>query len=164
MSALLPDLAAGLDHIATTLATALPPGTTVLRAGGAFDAGEIRRHVTATPAAIVALLSLGDYTRRGSGGWSVQVQLAAYLLTRDQPALPPRDLAALTLATHTIRAISRANWGRPDAFGVVEQASLDATNLYSGSLDAAAVALWVVTWEQTFILDLTSETPSWPSI
>ncbi|MEY2654362.1 MAG: hypothetical protein RLZZ524_1390 [Pseudomonadota bacterium] len=156
MSGLLVDLADGLGRITSALRAALPASVTVERSGGAFDGGEIRRQVTQAPAVVLACLGVSDYQRRGDGGWSVTAQLAVYVLTRDAPPGPPRDLLALSLTTTVLRAVARANWDGPDGFGVVEADSLEASNLYSGDLDAIAVALWAVTWRQEFRLAFTS--------
>lgn len=86
MSGPLTDLADGLGRIATALAATLPDGTAVLRAGGAFDAAEIRRHVTRAPAVIVTCLGAGDYARQAQGVWTVEAQLAAYILGAGTPA------------------------------------------------------------------------------
>lgn len=152
MSGPLTDLADGLGRIATALAAVLPTGTTVLRAGGAFDAAEIRRHVTRAPAVIVTCLGAGDYARLPQGVWTLEAQLAAYILCRDTPPTLTREVQALGLVTAVLQSVARATWNDPAAFGVVPGDSLDATNLYSGDLDAAAVALWAVTWRQVLHL------------
>jgi hypothetical protein len=153
MSGPLTDLADGLGRIVTALTTTLPDGTSVLRAGGAFDAAEIRRHITRAPAVIVTCLGAGDYARLPQGVWTVEAQLAAYVLCRDTPPTLTREVQALGLVTDVLHAVARATWNDPAAFGVVPGDSLDATNLYSGDLDAIAVALWAVTWRQTLIMD-----------
>lgn len=152
MSGALSDLSAGLEAIVTALTTAIPAAH-VVRAGGAFDAGEVRRRMTQTPAVIVACLGIDQYSRRPDA-WSVSGQWGAYILTRDTPEWS-RDLAALDLASDVLRQVARATWDAPDAFGVPDQTSLEASNLYSGTLDSVAVALWAVTWRQDIRLSLT---------
>ena len=152
MSGPLLDLADGLGRIATALETILPAGTAVRRAGGAFDAAEIRRHVTQAPAVIVTCLGAGDYARQAQGVWTLEAQLAAYILCRDTPPTLTREVQALGLVTAVLKAVARATWSDPAAFGVVPGDSLDATNLYSGDLDSVGVALWAVTWRQTVLL------------
>lgn len=153
MSGPLTDLADGLGRIVTALTTTLPDGTTVLRAGGAFDAAEIRRHVTRAPAVIVTCLGAGDYARLAIGHWTVNAQLAAYILCRDTPPTSTRETQALGLVTDVLQAVARSNWGDPLAYDLADSASLDATNLYSGDLDAVGVALWAVTWRQQLRLE-----------
>lgn len=150
-SALLPDPSASLERIVAVLATAVPAGTTVKRVGGAFDASEIRRHVTAAPAVLVACLGLTNYARRGSGGWTVQADFVAYVLTRDIPAAQ-RDRSAITLVGTIINLVSRATWGDPDAIELPDPLSIEANNLYGGDIDSIAVALWAVTWRQPLYL------------
>jgi hypothetical protein len=156
MSEYLPDLTAGLEYIESILKEELMPHAGVVRAGGAFDSGEMRRHVLSAPVVLLSLLGAGASQRHGRTGWIMSVQLAAYVLTRDTPPMAQRDDAALSLVTKVLRIVNRSPWSqsRTPAFGVVEQDSVSATNLYSGAIDSAAVALWAVTWSQNFILDL----------
>lgn len=151
MTALLPDPGEALERIVTALAADVPAGFTVKRIGGAFDGAEIRRHVTAAPAVLVACLGLSDYAHRGSGGWTVQADLALYVLTRDTPT-QTRDRSAMALVAEALRQVSRSNWGEPGVFGLPDPASIEATNLYGGDIDSIAVALWAVTWRQPLYL------------
>lgn len=153
---LLIDIGAGLELIVSDLAAALLPAR-VRRGGGAFDANELRRHAVDCPAVVVSCLGFHTYARYKSD-WSVKAQLAAYVITRDAPPAPSRDLAALSLVTAVYRAVPKSLWGAPAVFDLPEEASLEATNLYSGDLDSTAVALWAVTWRQTLRL-LSAPTP-----
>jgi hypothetical protein len=149
--ALLPDASEALEIIVAVLAADVPAGVTVKRAGGAFDSAEIRRHVTEAPAVLVACLGLSDYAKRGSGGWTMQADLAIYILTRDTP-VQTRDRSAMELVAMALRQISRAHWGQPDAFGLPDPVTIEANNLYGGDIDSIAVALWAVTWRQPLYL------------
>lgn len=149
---LLPDPGAALDTIVAALAADLGADIQVRRAAGAFDAAEIRRHVADAPAVLVACVGLTDYARRGSGGWTVRADLAAYIVTRDTP-VASRDASALALVSDTLRLVSRATWGDPERFSLPDEGSLEAFNLYGGDLDKVATALWVLTWRQALYLN-----------
>jgi hypothetical protein len=155
-ASLLPDPSTALDRIVAVLASAVPAGVAVKRIGGAFDGAEIRRHVTTAPAVLVACLGLSNYDRRGTGSWTVQADLVTYVLTRDTPA-QPRDRSALALVADALRQIARSNWDAPDAFGLPDQASIEASNLYGGDIDSIAVALWAVTWRQPLYLSVATQ-------
>lgn len=149
----LTDMAEGLARIAAALPDLLPGGVSVARAGGAFDEGEIRRHVVNAPAAVVACLGLSDLTRHGAAGAiRADAQLALYLITRDSGREPGRDMEALALASRVLAVLPRQVWDSPEGFSVPEDGDLAATNLYSGAVDAVGVALWAVTWRQRVTL------------
>ena len=143
----LSDLSAALEAMVASLAGTLPGGVSVRAAGGAFDAAEIRRHLTVAPAVVIACLGLSEHQRRGAGAMSLVGQWAAYVVTRDAPQ-DDRHAQAMRLVSELLRHVSRATWSGPEAFGLPEEGSLDATNLYSGDLDGIATALWAVTWRQ----------------
>lgn len=141
----LPDPGAALARITEVLEGALP--ASVHAVGGAFNASELRRHVTAAPTVLVACLGLTDFARRGASAWMMAGEWAVYVLTRDT-AIAPRDRIALTLAAEVLRCIYRTTWGDADTFEVPDEDSITATNLYGGELDNVACALWAVTWRQ----------------
>lgn len=141
------DAASALATVADSLTVTLD-GVSVSVAGGAWDAAEVRRHIADAPALVLACLRLDDYTRRGNDAWRARADLAAYVITRDMPAGADRHSQALTLSGRLMEVVSGTNWGRPQAFDIPELASVRAHNLYSGSLDSVAVALWAVTWRQ----------------
>ena len=149
----LPNASAALDRIVAAVAAEVSAGVTVKRIGGAFDATEIRRHVTVAPAVLVACLGLSEYSRRSMHGWAAKADFAAYILTRDTPA-ETRDRSALTLAAETLQQVVRANWGDPTSFGLPDAQGTEASNLYSGDIDSIAVALWAVTWRQNLYLSM----------
>lgn len=146
-----------LDDLRTALAISfsavLPcPVETV---GGAFDGAELRRHVVAAPLVLLALTRVGDLNRHGPA-WKASLTLQAYVVTRDTPDLP-RERAALDLtgriiahahAIDTLEAPDGSKLFRPGA----APSTLSADNLYSGSIDSVAVALWGVRWQVAALL------------
>ncbi len=110
--------------------------------GGAFGADELRRHVTASPCVLVAMLRLTAYTP-SLAGWKADATCVAYVVTRDTPTAS-RDAQALTLVSALLANLASASYGT--AARLVQQADLTADNLYSGTLDSVAVALWGITW------------------
>lgn len=147
----LSSVAHGLDIIVEYLQLRLPSATTVKRIGGAFDSSELRRHVSTAPAVLIACLGMSEFRRARPGGWSMTVDMVAYVLTRDR-AGAERDAMAQELVAEVLREMNRSVWDMPEAFGVPLEDSIEATNLYDGELDSVAVALWTVTWRQPFYL------------
>jgi hypothetical protein len=145
---LLPDLSTALLSIEGVLRAALPDTVSVSHSGGAFDAGELRRQLTAAPAAIVSCLGVHSFTRFRGDGWQMEGNWAAYIVTRDQPPDVLRDIAALNLATDVLRILPKQLWGNGDGFILPDETTISAHNLYSGTVDAALIALWAVTWQQ----------------
>lgn len=140
-------LSEALTAIETALVDVFPAGVSVRRVGGPFDAAEIRRHVTAAPAVLIACIDLDGYARVADGTWRADADFVAYVLTRDTPSAP-RDLMALDLVTTLLAQIPYATWGDPAAFDPADQDTLQAANLYGGDIDSVAVALWSVAWSQ----------------
>lgn len=117
--------------------------------GGEFNATEVDYKGFACPAVLLALLGWQPNTERGRH--ARDVRLAAFVVTkgmqRDQRMLEASTLAeALCLVLRQWRPVS-------DEQGTVYalDAAPSAENLYSRSVDAKGLALWLVSWEQTFV-------------
>jgi hypothetical protein len=129
--------------ITAGIKTALPEVKSVETHGGAFDAGELKRIATISPAVRVAILGVGQ-ARRGSGGTDLAVRCAAFVVTKTTPA-NPRDVKALALVSTLLHAVQGNAWGLAYADSPRDVA---ADNLFSGDLDKEGVALWAVHWDQ----------------
>ena len=127
-------------------------GVEVLPVGGAFDAAELRRHVTRTPCVLVSLARVDSFDGFATE-WQSGATFAAYVVTRDLPDAD-RDVQAMDLVTAIVRLLSASpSFGTGTAARVVNPQGVSADNLYSGAVDSVAVALWSVTWSAMLIED-----------
>lgn len=115
--------------------------------GGAFGADELRRHVTTSPCVLLAVLRVTNYEPR-TLGWLAEAACVAYVVTRDSPTAT-RDAQALTLVSLLLTELASANYGTTAR--LVKPTDITADNLYSGTLDSVAVALWGVTWNARLV-------------
>lgn len=71
---------------------------------------------------------------------------AVYVIALDKPAAP-RDVTAMGLASAVALRVVRNLWGRSD---LADPSDIRADNLYSGTIEKRAVALWAVTFRQAW--------------
>ena len=102
----------------------------------------------------VAILGI-PAVEKAADGEDLDVAWAAYILAFDVPGVT-RDAAAAYLVATVCRAVAGNVWGRTD---LDSPKQIRADNLYTGTLDKRAVALWAVTWRQVW----TPETPEDPA-
>lgn len=74
----------------------------------------------------------------------LMLAFAVYVMAMDKQGTP-RDETAMIIASAVALRVSRNLWGREDLDAPIE---IRADNLYSGTFDKRAVALWAVTWRQ----------------
>lgn len=74
----------------------------------------------------------------------LMVAFAVYVMALDKQGVP-RDETAMILASAVALRVSRNLWGRSD---LDDPMDIRADNLYSGTIEKRAVALWAVTWRQ----------------
>lgn len=74
------------------------------------------------------------------------LSFAVYVIALDKPGTP-RDVTAMTLASAVALRVSRNLWGRED---LDDPTDIRADNLYSGTIEKRAVALWAVTFRQAW--------------
>lgn len=143
------DIDAALDGIVSGLSDIMPEGTSVQAVGGAVSGEDLQLWIKQAPAVLVACLGMDTLRRPGSGGWSLDAQLIAYVVVR---AGTSRDRAHLVhvLVSAVVRAIGERLWGNSDGYGV--PSDIRAANLSGGGLDTVAAALWSVSWRQEFRL------------
>lgn len=72
------------------------------------------------------------------------VAWAVYVMAMDKQGTP-RDETAMIIASAVASHVCSNLWGREDLNDPIE---IRADNLYSGTFDKRAVALWAVTWRQ----------------
>ena len=127
--------------IAEAIATRLPDLRECAPHPGRFNASEVQRMSTRTPAVRISLLDIkpakaGNHT----------LSLAAFIVTADQRGLQRND-AALAIAAAVVRRVRGTSWGS-DLIG--ESSEPSAQNLYDTKTDKSGVALWAVSWTHEF--------------
>lgn len=146
-----PDLLSGLpDRVAAHIATLLPGLRTCRGMAGRLDPKAIKARGIAAPAVLVTRLRLRQDQTRTGPHHSFRVQMAAFVLCRDELGLP-RDIGVSNLAQVLLALIPEADWGAPDHIGGAE--ALAEEPLVSAESDGLAMALSVITWEQIIALE-----------
>lgn len=142
------------DAAVSGLAAALD--VSVLPVGGAFDAAELRRHVTRTPCVLVSLVRVDSFDGF-TNSWESGAVFAAYVVTRDLPEAD-RDEQAMDIVTDIVRLLA-SNPSFGTTARVVNPSSVVADNLYSGAVDSVAVALWSVSWSAMLVEEVVVPDP-----
>jgi len=145
-----PALLAGLpDRVADAIRAALPGLREVAAHAGRFDLDELKAFTARAPAVRVALLRVDKGVEVSGPAMRREAQLAAFIVTRDAPALP-RDRAAAAIAQALLALAEGARWGSPD---LGQARSVAAENLYSAGARGQGVSLWAVSWAQPLMLE-----------
>ena len=134
--------------VVDTIAAALPALRACEAHGGRFDAKELQRVSTKSPAVLVAItratgIDLVHGQRAG------ELTFAAFVCTRDTAEATRADMA-LQILDGLAGIIPGNRWGLDDAQS--EPRSINAQNLFSAGVDRQGVALWGVSWTQSFVL------------
>lgn len=118
--------------------------------GGEFNATEVDYKGFACPAVLLALL--GWQPSPEHGRHARQVRLAAFVVTKHAQR-EQRMLEASTLAEALCLVLRQWQPSLPAEDGVIYRldAAPSAENLYSRAVDAKGLALWLVSWDQTFV-------------
>lgn len=118
--------------------------------GGEFNAREVDYKGFACPAVLLGLL--GWQPSPEHGRHARRVRLAAFVVTKHAQRVP-RMLEASTLAEALCLALRQWRPALAEADGLAY--ALDevpaAENLYSRTIDEKGLALWLVSWDQTFV-------------
>lgn len=111
---------------------------------GDFRESELRRVFASAPAVLVSVLGFPELRREGPAV-VCDARLAVFVITS---GADPRERGdeAMDLAELVARIVERRPWDG----GPVSQ--FVAHNLYSGTVDDEGVALWSITWRQSFDL------------
>lgn len=148
------NLPALLDAIATDLRALLGDRAAVVEVhAGRFSAAELRRYAGRAPAVLVACLRVSELDQAGAERQSAALSLAAFVVAADRDGTP-RAAVALDLAGRVLAALSLRAWpGIPERDQrVIDPTTAAAENLYAAELDTQGIALWAVSWRQTFTL------------
>jgi phage gp37-like protein len=122
-------------------------GVHVFEHGGRFDLEELKRISTKTPALAVSLLGVPRMTVEG-GVAVADASWALFPVTTDAQ-VTKRDASAIALVNVILSKLPSQRWAST-ADGPPQ--SIEATNLYSSTLDRTGINLWLVRWRQTVSL------------
>ena len=131
--------------VADGIRAKMPALADVATHAGRFDLAELKRIATKTPCVRVAVLGAPEVESIGSGEREVRLRMAAYIVTTDRRGLA-RDDSALAIVCALCDLVPDNTWSTRGAHPAQR---VSADNLFSGTLDRGAVALWAVSWEQT---------------
>ena len=140
------------DAIVATLCAAFPTWT-VEQHGGQFNESEVPILLAKCPALLVSILDIPEFLPHGAKRYRGSLKLAIYVFGKDGD----QDRATWTLSTvfSLLALLQGQRWGLSDALLPVPD-TISAENLYSGHVNNLRVALWVVSWTQSFTLTLES--------
>lgn len=144
------DLLATLaDTMAARIHVALPDLRDCRGMAGRYDLDQIKNRGVACPAVLVSRLRISQDLTVAAPHFLWQVQMVAFILTRDELGLP-RDLAAANIAQVLLGLIPDQVWGLGNdlggAFNVGEEP------LITASAEKQALSLSAVTWTQPLSL------------
>jgi len=118
---------------------------------GRFTVEDLKT-VAALPMSVLVSCLAVKGAEAGDGMVSCRCLWGAFPVTTDRPQAG-RDASALVILTRLLEIIPTGLWG----LDISAPRHVEATNLYSGQLDARGVAIWAVTWEQSVDLVLTAD-------
>ncbi len=141
-----------VSAILTAAVTALStryPTFTVEAHGGQFTERELPLLLGKAPALLVTCAGVQNLTPSGETAFRGDWRWALYVLALDAGATARAPLA-LETALDLLLWLPDQRWNRPDAFPV-DPEQIVADNLYTGHVNTLRVALWGVTWSQSFL-------------
>lgn len=145
------DLLSGLpDRVAAGIKAHLPSLHTCRGFAGRLDVKAIKGRGIAAPAVLVSRLRLRQDQTRSGPHHSFKVQMAAFILCKDELGLP-RDIGAANIAQALLTLLPDNDWGAPDHIGPAE--GLTEEPLVSAESEGLAMALTAISWEQVIALE-----------
>lgn len=141
--------------IAAAIRVAAPGLAECAPHAGRFDLAELRAFSARCPAVRVAALALTPAPRAAGPQRRFVARIAAFVVTRDAPALD-RAAAAAALVQRIALLAEGARWGEAD-LGPAE--GVEASNLYGAGARGDGVALWAVQWRQPLALEAAPTAP-----
>jgi hypothetical protein len=151
--------------ILTTVASALAtryPDFAVEAHGGQFTERELPMLLGRAPAILVACAGVSRLEPSGEFGWRADWRWSVAILAADLPAVPgdppdvpseparPRAGLALDTAFDLLTWLPDRTWGLAGA-RLPDPTSFGTDNLYTGHVNNLRIALWGVTWTQSFL-------------
>jgi hypothetical protein len=138
------------------------PALTVEAHGGQFTERELPILLAKTPALLVAIAGIANLAPFLETQWRADLRWTVYVLGADVPADPgePPDLPSTPAQPRAVLAsdttfdlllwLPGQRWSVPGA-RPPDLESFAADNLYTGHVNILRVALWAVTWTQSFL-------------
>lgn len=144
-----PDFLSALAGVAASRFAADLPGLRVCEAiSGDFDEAELKRSGRAAPAVLVATLGARQLREPAFMQVSLELQMAAFVVTRTTPALAGPE-AGLNIVQRLLQIVPEQTWGLADA-GPAQDARFRA--MVTRETRAQGVHLASVTWNQPVVL------------
>lgn len=137
-----------LDTIAAAIRAALPALKSCEAHGGRFDAQELMRVAAKAPALFVAITRVNNL-RLEYGERKAELMFAGFIVTKDTPGAD-RAQMALTILQALAGIIPDNRWNIDGAESL--PTNIEAQNLFSAALDKKGVAMWAISWRQTFAI------------
>lgn len=135
------------------------PDFTVEAHGGSFAERELPLLLAKAPCLLVAcigganLAPAGRDHSNGTDRWRGDLNFALYVFGADTVSTE-RDVLALDTVFDVLTWLPDQNWGFSNA-RVANRATLRADNLYTGQVNLLRVAVWGLTWTQSFFFTTT---------
>lgn len=149
MTLVAPSLLTDLPRaVADTLAAAIPGLRTCEPRAGRFTLDELKKLGKPAPAVFVSILSGRGGTVYAGPQHTIDLSMAAYVVTKDAAGLP-RDVAAQNLCLALLQQIPDRRWGL-DVVGEAREPGLQ--SLVTEGLRDVGASLWAVTWVQPVLL------------
>lgn len=127
------------DHIADVC-------TDVESHPGRFTESELSRISRAPRAVRVAIEDIAETNVSPMGKTQYRLLMAAFVICSDKQG-PDRTESAIECVEKVISVLPRNRWNSDNYFPV-QEASINAQNLYSGEIEKKGIAMWAVTWSQ----------------
>lgn len=150
-----------LATVASALATRYPDFA-VEAHGGQFTERELPMLLGRAPAILVACAGVSRLEPVGERDWRADWRWSVAVLAADRPAQPgdppdvpavparPRSGLALDTAFDLLTWLPECTWTLAGA-RLPDPATFAADNLYTGHVNNLRVALWAVSWTQSFL-------------
>lgn len=125
------------------------PTLTVEAHGGSFTERELPLLLAKAPAILVACTRItGLQIHEDASRWQADLGFALYVFGADS-ATTERDVLALDTVFDLLTFLPQQRWGLTAA-RLPDENSITADNLYTGQVNILRVAVWGLTWTQTF--------------
>jgi len=134
--------------IVTALKTRYPT-LTVEAHGGSFTERELPLLLAKAPAILVACTGGANLTAAGPDRWKGDLRWALYVFGADT-ATTERDVLALDTVFNLLTWLPEQKWELGNDARLPERNTITADNLYTGQVNILRVAVWGLTWTQTF--------------
>lgn len=144
-------LTAFLTAVTTILTPALPVGVKIEQHGGRFTERELPLLLAKAPCVLVSSLGISQLDPYAAATWRGQIQFAVYVIGADVSGQSRGPMAMDLAQTVMQQLLPDQFWGlNEDTCDPPDWKTARAENLYSGHINTLQVAIWTVTWTQTF--------------